>query len=147
MSDRGLRFAIAALSALGAAVATYLTVLKLTNTTPVCGTGGCAVVEHSKYSEVRGIPTAAFGIALWAALLATTLSARETVRVAGAAIALAGAAVAAYLVYLQLAVIDAICVWCMANDCLTFVVAALAVARAGIVGGRTLESSRRPVRQ
>lgn len=146
MSDRRLRLAIAALSALGAAVATYLTVLKLTDATPVCGTGGCAIVEHSKYSELLGIPTAAFGIALWTALIATTLSARESLRTAGAAIALAGAAVAIYLVYLQLAVIDAVCVWCTANDGLTFVVAALAAARAGTFGAAAPASSGRPAR-
>ena len=143
MTDRRLRLAIAALSALGAAVATYLTVLKLTNTAPVCGTGGCAVVEHSKYAQVAGIPTAAFGIVLWVALFASTLSRREDVRTAGAAVALAGVAVAAYLVYLQLAVIDAVCLWCMVNDGLTLVVAVLAFARSDMIGAQVAGGSSR----
>ena len=143
MTDRRLRLAIAALSALGVAVATYLTVLKLTNTAPVCGTGGCAVVEHSKYAEILGIPTAAFGIALWVALFASTLSHRDDVRSAGAAVALAGVVVAAYLVYLQLAVIDAVCLWCMVHDGLTLVVGVLAVARSGPIDARGVVSSSR----
>jgi uncharacterized membrane protein len=141
VSDRRFRLAIAAVSTLGAAIATYLTVLKLTNTAPVCGTGGCAVVEHSKYAEVAGIPTAAFGMVLWVCLLASTLSSRDDVRVGAAAAAIAGVAVAAYLVYLQLAVIDAVCLWCMVNDALTLVVAAIAVARSGVVDSRTTASS------
>ena len=129
MSDRALRIAIAALSALGAAIATYLTVVKLSHAPLVCGTGGCEIVQNSHYSKVGGIPISAFGLAAYVALLASTLSASETSRLAGAALGLASAAVAAYLIYLQLGVIDAVCVWCTASDSTMLVLAPLTLLR------------------
>lgn len=143
MTAHRLRLAIAALSVIGAALATYLTVLKLTGTAPVCATGGCETVQESRYSELAGIPVSAFGIAMYAALFASALSTAETVRLAAAAVGLAGTAVAAYLVYLQLAVIHAICVWCIASDALTLVLAALLLVRAGFIGPWPTGSSSR----
>jgi len=53
------------------------------------------------------------------------VTAREVAQAAGAAIAVAGAVFSAYLLYAQLAVIDALCQWCLASD---GVMAALAAA-------------------
>jgi uncharacterized membrane protein len=131
VSDTRLRVAVAALSALGAAIAAYLTVVKLSHAPLVCGTGGCEIVQSSRYSEVGGVPISAFGLAAYVALLASTLSASETARLAGAAVGLAAAVVAIYLVYLQLAVIDAVCVWCTTSDSLMIVLAPLTLLRAG----------------
>jgi uncharacterized membrane protein len=143
VTERRLRLAVAALAALGAGIAAYLTVVKLSGSAPVCGTGGCEVVQHSRYSDVGGVPVAAFGLAMYAVLFASTLSIAESVRTAAAAIGIAGAAVAAFLVYLQLAVIDAICVWCVVSDSITIVLAVLLLARAGIIGAWATGSSSR----
>ena len=44
-------------------------------------------------------------------------------------LALSGAAFSAYLLWAQLARIDAICQWCLANDAIIAIVAVLCVAR------------------
>ena len=73
-------------------------------------------MQHSKYAVLIGIPIAIFGLAAWIAALALTLWNSELARTLTAALALAALAFAAYLVILQLFVIDATCIWCMAND-------------------------------
>ena len=78
------------------------------------------------------------GLAAWAAALALTIWNSELARTLTAALALAGLAFAAYLVILQLFVIDAICIWCMANDLvlapLFAVLAAACGCRTGVAG-------------
>ena len=63
-----------------------------------------------------GIPVAVLGLGAWIAALALTIWNSELARTLTAALALGSLAFAAYLVILQLFVIDAICVWCMVND-------------------------------
>jgi uncharacterized membrane protein len=116
MSDRRLRTAIIVLATLGAGIAAYLTVAHLTHTTVVCATGGCETVQHSKYAELFGIPVAAIGLAGYVLLGASAGFRIDVARAAGAAAALAGLVFAAYLVYVQLGVIGAVCQWCMASD-------------------------------
>jgi uncharacterized membrane protein len=124
-----LRVAIGALALVGAGIAAYLTVVKLSHVSPVCPTGGCATVERSKYAELAGIPTAFFGLLAYLAVFATALRREESALVAGAAVALVGVAYAAYLLVVQLAVIDAVCTWCVASDVVVALLAALAVVR------------------
>jgi len=124
-----LRFAIGGFALLGAAIASYLVVVKLTHSTAICPTSGCAVVERSRYSELVGIPVALFGLLAYLAVFATALRREEAAVVAGAAIALAGVAYAVYLLVVQLAVIDAVCTWCVASDVVVAALACLAVAR------------------
>lgn len=82
-----------------------------------CQAGGCDLVSQGKYAEVKGIPVAAFGIASYLALLALSMMAAALGggSVVGAIIAISGigVGVSAYLVYLQVAVIRAICSWCV----------------------------------
>ena len=82
-----------------------------------CPAGGCALVTEGEYSEVRGIPLATVGLVGYLALLA--LSGLAAVfgsrRIVGAIIAISGIGVlvSAFLLYLQVAVIRAICSWCI----------------------------------
>ena len=82
-----------------------------------CQAGGCDLVSQGKYAEVKGIPVAAFGIAGYLALFALSVMAAALGggSVVGAIIAISGigVGVSAYLVYLQVAVIGAICSWCV----------------------------------
>ena len=73
-------------------------------------------MQDSKYAVLVGIPIAIFGLAAWIAALVLTLWNSELARTLTSALALAALAFAAYLVILQLFVIDAVCIWCMAND-------------------------------
>ena len=72
-------------------------------------------MQDSKYAVLAGIPVAVLGLAAWIAALALTVWNSELARTLTAALALGALAFAAYLVILQLFVIDAICVWCMAT--------------------------------
>jgi len=116
MSDRQLRLAVVALSTIGAGIAAYLTYAHVTGTQLACATGGCETVQHSRYSELAGVPVAALGVAGYVTLAATAAFRSDLVRAAGAACALAGFAFGAYLIYVQVAVIDALCQWCLTSD-------------------------------
>jgi uncharacterized membrane protein len=125
VTDRQLRVAILVLAATGAGIAGYLLYERWTGGAPVCGTGGCVIVQHSKYSKIAGVPVALLGLLAYVAIFVTALSRSELAKAAGAAIALGGLVFAVYLVYVQAALIDAFCQWCLASD---VVIALLAFA-------------------
>lgn len=129
MSDRALRGAIAGLSALGAAVAGYLVYARFTETTIACTTGGCEVVQRSDYAEIAGIPVAVLGLAVYLFLLGSTLFTADLARLAAATAALSGALFAAYLLYAQLFLIEAVCQWCVVSDTLIALLAIACVLR------------------
>lgn len=117
MSDRGLRVAAALVALAGLGVAAYLTWAHYADESVICVTGGgCDTVQESTYSEIAGIPVAALGVVAYAAILALVTWDTPAARLAAAAIALVGLLFSSYLLVLQLFVIDAICVWCVAND-------------------------------
>ena len=115
MNDQALRAAVGILATAGAAIAGYLTYARFTDTALACATGGCEIVQRSDYAELAGIPVALLGLAAYVFLLSTAFSRSELARAAAAAVAVGGAAFSAYLVYIQIAVIDAICQWCVAS--------------------------------
>jgi uncharacterized membrane protein len=108
----------------GLAIATYLTVVHYRGGVPVCASGGCEVVQHSGYAELFGVPVALLGTLVFALLLVTALMRAPTVIVGAAVVALTSVVFAAYLEYVQVVVLDAICIWCVASDALSLVVAA-----------------------
>ncbi len=115
--DGILRIALLVVSALGIGVATYLTYVHYEPRALICtGGGGCETVQDSKYAVLAGIPVAVLGLAAWIGVFGLTIWNSELARTLTAAIAVVAVAFAVYLVVLQLWVIDAICVWCMAND-------------------------------
>jgi uncharacterized membrane protein len=124
-----LRSAIAGAAVVGGAIAAYLTVVHYAHVSPICTTGGCEKVQQSSYAKVGGIPVAVLGLVAYAAVLLTTAVRGVPAALAGAVIALAGTAFSGYLLWAQLARIHAICQWCIGNDLVIAVVAALCVAR------------------
>ena len=118
MSDRAARVAIAALSLAGIGIAGYLSWARAAGESLACpiSGGGCETVQQSSYSELVGLPVAYLGLAAYVALLVLVLWDSEAARAAAAAVALSGAAFAVYLLVVQLVVIDAVCVWCLASD-------------------------------
>ena len=112
---------LVAIALFGLAIAGYLTVVKLSGGTPVCGPlGGCETVQTSEYSAVLGIPVSVYGLgyslAVLVAILAWWRTGDRRALMAAYGIGILGVMAVAYLVYLQLVVIGAICVWCMAFD-------------------------------
>jgi uncharacterized membrane protein len=123
------------LAVAGVAVAGYLTVEHYTaSTTLACpdqGIVNCQKVTTSAQAAVFGIPVALLGLAFFAAMAVGGLPAawrttRPLIRYGRATLALAGAAFVGYLVYAELFVLNAICLWCTA-------VHILAIALFGVV--------------
>ena len=128
---------MACLSLLALAVAGYLTWVKLAGAAPACAIlSGCETVENSAYSEFLGVPVAAFGM-LGAAgmLVGSLLWWRRTDRrglMLAYAMGLASLPVLAWLTWLELAVIRAVCIWCVVYALL--MVGAWIVAMVGLRG-------------
>ncbi len=116
---RGLGSILVLLAVLGIAVAGYLAGTKLSGALPVCGPlQGCETVATSAYSEILGIPVALFGVAYSIVALVTSVvwwrgGDRRALYVLYG-MGLLGLLAVAYLTYLELFVIEAVCVWCVA---------------------------------
>ena len=133
MSESTLRAASAGLAAVGAGISGYLLYVRQTGAELVCTTGGCETVQNSPYAEVLGVPVAALGLAGFLGLLVAAVGRGEWARLGQATLALASLLFGAYLLYLQLAVIHAMCQWCLATDVTTTAIAALALLRLRLV--------------
>jgi len=123
------RIVLAASAACGVAIAAYLTAVHYRGLAPVCLNSGCEIVQRSRYAEVAGIPVSVLGATAFALLLFSACLRAAPALVGAAMVALAGIIFAAYLLYLQLVVIDAVCMWCVATDLLLVVAAAAAAFR------------------
>ena len=129
MSDRALRVAAGCVALAGMAIAGYLTWVHYDEAALVCvAGGGCETVQQSSYAELAGVPVALLGLLGYAAIFALVLWDTPNARLGAAAFAVVGLAFSVYLIVLQLFVIDAVCVWCLANDVL--IAPALAVLTA-----------------
>ena len=129
MTDRRVRAAIAVLALIGTGIAAYLVYVHARGIAPVCRTGGCEKVQSSSYSELAGIPVATLGLAAYLTIFASALVRGPAAAAVGLAVSLSGAAFALYLLVVQVAVIDAICIWCVGSDVVICLLAVLAVAR------------------
>jgi uncharacterized membrane protein len=129
VSERTLQAASAALATAGAAICAYLLYVRETGGALVCSTGGCETVQESSYAVVAGVPVAALGLAGFLGLLVAALARGELARLGQATLALAALLFSAYLLYVQLALIEAVCQWCVATDVLVTASAALALLR------------------
>lgn len=129
MNERTLRLTSAALAALGAAITGYLLYARETGTGLACATGGCATVQSSAYAEVSGVPVAALGLVGFLGLLVAALGRGDWARLGQATLALAALIFSGYLLIVQIAVIDALCQWCLATDVILTGLAALALLR------------------
>lgn len=130
MTDRTARLAMAAVATVTIGIAAYLVHAHYAGASIACSTGGCETVQQSRYSEIFGVPVALIGLLGSLAILASLLRAGVAGRAAGFMLAWSGFVFAAYLVLVQLAVLHAVCEWCVANDALVAVLAVLATWRA-----------------
>jgi uncharacterized membrane protein len=134
--DRVLFWGSVVFSILGALDAIYLLVYKLTGNNQMClGNGGCHNVNFSPYSEISGIPVSVFGLLAFLAIFAILLFeqrlkvAKENGPLGIFGISLGGLAFTAYLTYLEIYVIKAICPFCVASAILITLIFILAVIR------------------
>lgn len=114
-----------AMAVMGSGVAGYLTYTHGNNSGPVCVVfSGCSVVAQSAYAELWNIPTAAYGLLLYL-VLAVLFSVRviaqppssiqRTYIYLGLLLTTAGTGVSAWLTYIELYVLHAICLWCVVS--------------------------------
>ena len=117
MSDQALRSVAAVVAFFGIAVAGYLTWAHYADATLVCVRGGgCETVQHSSYSEIAGIPVALLGLVSYMTIVLLLVWDSANARMGAAVLAFVGLLFSAYLLVLQLFVIHALCIWCVAND-------------------------------
>jgi uncharacterized membrane protein len=115
----------AVLALCGIAVATYLTIIHYDTGALVCTVGDCHAVQSSEYSKIGPVPVALLGLGMYFTIAAISiarwrrpdLTAKLTT--VSFAIVLAGTVYAAYLTYLEINVINAICQWCVLSALLT----------------------------
>lgn len=127
------RMGAALLSLAGLFVAAYLWLYKQGRIgSIVCGTGGCETVQFSKWSEFMGLDVALIGMVGYVVLLVVALAgvqrpasrwpSKWLVLLAGG-----GVLFAAYLTWLELFVIHAICRWCVGSAVIISLIFLLAV--------------------
>ena len=112
--------ALAVLAMAGMGVAAYLTYSHYADQPIACaGLSGCQAVENSEYSKLVGIPVAVLGMLFCAGLLALVVArlarlplAEEWAPLAAFSMTLTGVAFAAYLTYIELFVVEDVCIWC-----------------------------------
>ena len=135
--EETLRRISAVVALIGIGVATYIAIADSGGGAPVClaGGGGCETVANSTYSHLLGINVAVLGIGGYVLLLGAALMRGDAARFAGFAMSLVGFGFSAYLTYLELFDIDAICQWCVSSAVLMTILFALNTTRAlGYVG-------------
>ena len=130
------RMAIAALSLAGVFVALYLTLFKIGIIGHLaCTLGGCEQVNTSRWATFFGAPVAMWGLGFYVtafiiAFVGTTprYVAQRSVSVILAAMSLVGFLFSAWLTYLELFVIHAICPYCVVSACLVTLICLVSVA-------------------
>ena len=133
---RRLDIAIGVVALVGLGIAAYLTYIHYAGLHPLClASGGCEKVQSSHWSKLAGIPVATIGLVGYAAILALLFVPGETGLAGCALVALVGFGFSAYLTFLELFRIHAICQWCAASAVLMTLIAGLAVTRLMVAEG------------
>lgn len=115
------RAALFGLAALGVLISAYLTWTHFAGLAPICtGDGkGCETVQSSQYAMILGVPVALLGLLFYGGLLFSAVKWGEIGIYLGFLISLVGTLFSAYLTYLEVFVIGALCQWCLASAVIT----------------------------
>jgi uncharacterized membrane protein len=117
LRDKRLRVGAGLVALAGVGVAGYLTWAHFADSSVLCvAGGGCETVQESEYAEIARVPVAVLGLGAYATILGLVAWDSVGARLAAAALAFVGLLFSLYLLALQLFVIEAVCIWCMAND-------------------------------
>jgi len=134
--DKWLYRVSVALVILGLLVSIYMTIYKITSNNAMClGSGDCSTVNASRYSEVYGIPVAVFGVLGYAAILATLFfetrntffKQNSTLMIFG--MALTGFLFTLWLIYVEVAILKALCPFCVTSQTAMTIIFIIAVTR------------------
>jgi len=116
-----IKLPVIVITLVGLIDAIYLIVIKYANNESLCfiSAGDCSSVNNSIYSEIYGIPIAGIGAAAFLAILVMPVfESRSTLLPRWFpdiffGISLIGVIYSAYLTYFQIAVINAVCPFCV----------------------------------
>jgi uncharacterized membrane protein len=134
-------FSSAIAATLGLAISIYLTIEHYTTSTtlacPDTGVVNCVKVTTSPQSTIIGIPVAVLGLVFFAAMGILTLprlwhERSSAVRWTRVGLAGVGVVTVIYLLYVELFVVDAICLWCTAVHVLTIALFVLTAYREAV---------------
>jgi uncharacterized membrane protein len=134
---------LAALALAGIFISLYLTLFKLGVIGELtCSIGSCETVNTSKWSTFLHLPVAAWGLLFYSEVFVISLVGTmprleyepllSVLLVAEAAI---GVLFSAWLTYLELAVIHAICIWCVTSAGIVVAILLVSIADLGEVRG------------
>lgn len=121
--DKWLYRASIALVIVGLLVSIYMTIYKVTSNDSMClGSGDCSTVNASRYSEVNGIPVAVIGILGYVAILGVLIYEKRTpffqengtLMIFG--MALTGFLFTVWLIYVEVALLKALCPFCLTSQ-------------------------------
>ncbi len=131
-----LRRVLTVLGFIGLLDSVYLAYIKLANATATCGgIGDCDAVNSSKYAEIFGIPIALLGAGAYIAMLVILyLEPRnkfwtENGPLALFVLTLKGVLYSAYLTYVEVAILFAICPYCVLSAIILVAMFAISVYR------------------
>jgi uncharacterized membrane protein len=127
---------VAALALAGIFISLYLTLYKIGVIGELsCSIGSCETVNTSKWSRFLGLPVAAWGLLFYLDVFAVALvgtmrrfefePAISFVLVGEAAV---GVLFSAWLTYLELGVIHAICIWCVTSAVIVTIILLTTIA-------------------
>jgi uncharacterized membrane protein len=134
---------VAALALAGIFISLYLTLYKLGIIGELsCSIGSCETVNMSKWSRFLGLPVAAWGLLFYLDVFAiaviSTFPRFEDERVLSVVLvaeAAVGVLFSAWLTYLELGVIHAICIWCVTSAVVVTLILLVSVADLREFGG------------
>lgn len=126
---------IALIALFGILIAAYLTLYKVGAIAELnCAVGSCETVQFSRWANLFGLPVAAWGIVFYVVLLALALASLQARWIDSRAMSLAlvawtswGVLFSAWLTFLELFVIHAICQWCVVSALLVVITCGLSV--------------------
>jgi uncharacterized membrane protein len=125
----------ALIALVGLFVALYLWLYKAGYiSTLACGTGSCESVQLSRWAVLLSLPVAAWGVAFYAVVFVVAFLLVQERWAASQGLSLAllaltgwGVLFSAWLTYLELFVIHAICRWCVVSAVIAMILFALAL--------------------
>lgn len=111
------RTVLLVLAVLGLLISAYLTWTHFAGLAPICTGGGegCETVQSSRYAVLLGVPVALLGLIAYGGLIISAALWGQAGIYLGFLISLVGTLFSAYLTYLEIFVIGALCQWCLAS--------------------------------
>ena len=134
--DKKIQISIAVVSLIGLLDSLYLSWVEFTHREAFCGGyGDCQTVANSPYSEIAGIPIAILGMGAYLVILGLLYIEQrggfwlEYSPLIIFGISLVGVIYSIYLTYLEIAVIYAICPYCVLSAVAMLLIFIMSIAR------------------